>query len=90
MSSNIKGNKVELSTFLSWGKEDIIGYKTEECVGKTFVNFVWCKLCSRHEAGVLSRLKGKVKLSGKAFIDGTHSVTKFQVTFFQANQGLYH
>ena len=29
MADQRKGNKVELSTFLSWGKQNVIGYKTQ-------------------------------------------------------------
>ncbi|XP_057304412.1 uncharacterized protein LOC130641571 isoform X2 [Hydractinia symbiolongicarpus] len=41
-----KGNKVELKTFESWGKSDILGWKTEEKDGKVLVNYVWCKVCA--------------------------------------------
>ena len=40
MASSTKGNKMELSTFKSWGKENIIGYKTEVSKnGKILVNY---------------------------------------------------
>ena len=34
----------ELGTFLSWGKEEIIGYGTFEQQGKQYVNKIWCKI----------------------------------------------
>ena len=37
-----KGHKVAFSTFMSWGKEKVIGFKKECIDGKTFVNFVYC------------------------------------------------
>jgi hypothetical protein len=47
MASKGKDSKVELSTFLSWGKESIIGYKTENVDNRVFVNFAFeCHFCS--------------------------------------------
>ena len=74
--TNSKGNNVNLSTFLSWKNEGVIGYKTEELEGKKVVNFVWCKVCARYKEMILSRLKGSMKTSALAFIDGTNFVTK--------------
>ena len=48
-----KGSKVELSTFLGWGKENIIGYKTTTVDNHTYVNFVWCKVCERNKNAIL-------------------------------------
>ena len=45
--SKTNTNKVvteELETFLSWGKEEIIGYGTFEQQGKQYVNKIWCKI----------------------------------------------
>ena len=49
MASNkiVKGNKVQLSTFLKWDVYDIFGHKIIEEGGSKFVNFVWCKLCAK-------------------------------------------
>ena len=49
MASNkiVKGNKVQLSTFLKWDVHDIFGHKIIEEGGSKFVNFVWCKLCAK-------------------------------------------
>ena len=53
-----KGVTKELGTFLSWGKEEIIGYGTFEQQGKQYVNKIWCKICI-----ILSKLKGAAKKS---------------------------
>jgi hypothetical protein len=39
MANNAKGSNVELSTFLSWGKESIIGYKMQNVENRVVVNF---------------------------------------------------
>lgn len=83
-TSKSKGNRVELRTFQNYGKSDIIGYKTEELDGKEYVNFIWCKVCARNKAGILSHpsLRGNTKKSAVAFIDGTNVVTKHQVDVY--------
>ena len=70
-----KGITKELNTFLSWGKEHIIGYKSEE---------FWCKVCAKHKNEILNdpTLKGVAATAAKAFVRGTNSVTKHQVEFF--------
>ena len=35
-----KGNSVELKTFKSYGVDEILGFKTEEKDGRTYVNFI--------------------------------------------------
>ena len=81
-----KGNSVELGTFRSWGKKKIFGVKTVEDTksGRTMVNFIWCKVCAKHEKAIMSSplVKGSAKNSVQSFIDGTNSVTKFQVCKF--------
>ena len=81
MSSESKGNKVELSTFLSWGKESIIGYKTENVDDRVFVNFAWCKICEQNKNAILvhPNCKGPVRKSVLAYIEGTNYVTKHNV-----------
>ena len=81
MAAARKGNKVELSMFLSWGKQDVFGYKTEELGGKTLVNFVWCKVCATRKEALLnaSNVKDNIKKAIAAFADGTNVVTKYQV-----------
>ena len=76
-----KGKRIEFSTVQKYGKSEIIGYKTEDENGKTFVNFIWCKLCAKHKETILANpaLKGSIKASVKAFVDGTNVVTKYQV-----------
>ena len=74
-----KGNRVEYSTFISWGKESVIGFNKIEENGKSFVVKVWCKICTKHKAKINSRLKGSARTHANAFIGGTTSVTKFQV-----------
>lgn len=76
-----KGNSVELSTFLNYGLTEVIGHKTVETGGKTLVNFVWCKVCSKFkkEISSSSTLKGQAKTSVLAFINGTNTVTKHTV-----------
>ena len=80
MADQRKG-KVELSTFLSWGKQSVIGYKTKDENSKTYVVFIWCKCCVRNKDAILSNLKGSVCTSALAFIEGTNVVTKYQVSF---------
>ena len=78
-----KGSKVELSTFLSWGKENIIGYKTENdaSTNRVLVNFAWCKICARNKNAILvhPNCKGPVKKSVLAYIEGTNYVSKHNV-----------
>jgi hypothetical protein len=65
-----KGSKVELSTFLGWGKESLIGYKTISVDNHTYVNFVSCKVCERNRNAVLvhPNCKGPVKKSVLTYI----------------------
>ena len=77
-----KGNKVLLSTFLKWSVDNIIGYKTIEAGGCTYVYYVWCKVCARNKSSIMQHpnCKGKVKDSLKKYIEGTNFVTKHTVT----------
>jgi hypothetical protein len=73
----IEGSKPiskSLKTFLSWGKEAVIGY-TEE---NGLVVKIWCKICARHKTGFLQDplVKGALNYS---FTEGTCVVTKYQV-----------
>ena len=79
-----KGITNELSTFLSWGKEQIIGYKSEGKDFREIVTKIWCKVCAKHKGEILNNptLKGVAATVVKAFISGTNSVTKHQVEFF--------
>ena len=81
MNQAPKGNRVKVSTFRSWGKEDILGFKTEEKDGVIYVVYIWCKICARNSNAILNHPKctGEAKKSMKAFIDGTNGVTKHSV-----------
>ena len=83
MAAEKKGNSVSTETFKRWGKDNIFGVKTEVDAenGRTMVNFVWCKLCSKHEKAIMSisQVKGSARTAARSFIDGTTSVTKYQV-----------
>ena len=81
MEDQQKAGKVELSFFLSRGKQSVIGYKTKDENSKTYVLFIWCKCCVRNKDAILSNLKGSVCTSALAFIEGTNVVTKYQVSF---------
>ena len=72
-----KGNNVELKTFKSYGVDEILGFKTEEKDGQTYVNFIWCKVCARNEEGIKKHpnLRGNTKMSAMAFIKGTNVET---------------
>ena len=78
-----KGNRVELSTFLTWSVSEIIGYKTVDnaSVSKTYVNHVWCKVCAKNKTKIMNHpsLKGNAKKAALAFVNGTNTVTKYQV-----------
>ena len=80
-TTSSKGQAIELVTFKNYGKESIIGSKTEERKGKTFVTFVWCKLCAKHKTVILSNplCKGSARKSVEAYINGTNSVSKWNI-----------
>ena len=73
-----KGNKVKLLTFNSWRKKSVLGYKTVERDGISYVNFIWCKVCSTNSNAMLNhhKCKGGVTNSVKTFINGMNGVTK--------------
>ena len=81
----VSGNRVEVSTFLSWGKSGIIGHKTEvdSSNSKVYVNFIWCKVCAKHKGRIENNpsLKGSAKTAALAFVNGTKTVTKYQVSY---------
>ena len=62
-----KGNSVEFKTFKSYGVDKILGFKTEEKDGQTYVNFIWYinKVCARNEEGIKKhpKLWGNTKMS---------------------------
>ena len=69
----------EMSTFLSWGKEQIIGYRSEENDFWKTEKKIWCKVCAQHKDEILNdpKLKVDAATAAKAFIN----VTKHQVVF---------
>ena len=75
-----KGNHVELATFLKYPDCNLLGHRTLEKDGKKFVTFIWCKVCAKYKNQLSLTLKGSAKKSALAFIEGTSSVTKHQVS----------
>ena len=50
------GNMVELSTFLTWGKKEVIRHKTLSLPnGKIIVNHIWCKVCAAHKNDIVNQ-----------------------------------
>ena len=74
-------HSVELSTFKSWGKENVIGYEVETINDKHQVTKVWCKLCRRHSKDIQSHptCKGPARKAMLAYVDGTAYVAKCNV-----------
>ncbi len=89
MASESKGSKIDLNTFNKWGKDNVIGYKTIEENGRTYVNFVWCKVCAGNKDSLLSHsnCKGAVKRALNAYINGTTYVTKHNVNRHLEGEG---
>ena len=53
-SKQLSGNMVELSTFWTWGKKEVIGHKTLSLPNsKIMVNHIWCKVCAAHTKTIL-------------------------------------
>lgn len=77
-----KNHKVELSTFRKWGKCDIIGYKTIKENDRTFVNFVWHKVCAEHKEQLQLSLKGNAKILAVAFANGTSNTNSYTKRLF--------
>ena len=75
-----KGNSVELGTFKNWG-HNLIGYKTIQKKEKTYVNFVWCKVCAKHKNALKSNpaCQGQAKIALQKYIEGTNFVSKHTV-----------
>lgn len=77
-----KGSKIDINTFKKWGKENVIGYRTAEENGRTYVTFAWCKVCSRNKDALFvhPNCKGSVKNALKAYVEGTNYITKHNIT----------
>ena len=80
-SEKSKGNTVKLKTFNTWPKTNLIGYKTIEKEGVTYVNFVWCKVCARNEAVIRAdkSCRGEAAEAMLKYVKGTNYVTKHTV-----------
>ena len=81
---SIKGSKVKLATYLKWGCSGVIGHKEVVEDSICFVNFVWCKVCSKNKSCILQHpsVKGASKKAAESFITGTTFVTKNAVSKF--------
>ena len=67
---------------MSWGKQCVFGHETIENENKKrLVNFIWCKVCRKHEQSIRrhSDLKGQGLESALAMACGTNVITKYQV-----------
>ena len=67
------GNAVELSPFNKWGKQKVIGHKTEVVRGKTLVTFIWCEVCRNFRNSTAKKNTGCVV---STMTEGTNNVTK--------------
>ena len=63
----MKGISNDLSTFLLWGKENIIGYKTKGYEGRDHVVEIQWKICAKHKHCLLTDLKRVAVNSAIAF-----------------------
>ena len=81
MDTSFKGEGIsrELSTFLSCGKENAIGYKTKAVIEKEAIVEIWCKVCAKYKSKLRSSVKGAAIQSLKTLICGMNNVTKHQV-----------
>ena len=79
--SSPKGQSIEQTTLKKYGKDSIIGSKTEEKNGKIMVTFVWCKLCAKHKTVILANplCKESAKKSVEAYINRTNCITKWNI-----------
>ena len=68
----------ELSTFLKWGKEGIIGHKIETFESKQYVTKIWCKLCAKYREQIVNHptCRGAPVIAIKAFADGIEEFRK--------------
>ena len=82
-SKQPSGNIVELTTFLTWSKKEVIGHKTMSPPnGKIMVNHICCNVCAAHKNDIVKKLKGNAKQSAQAFIQETNVVI-LEMDFFQ-------
>ena len=76
---------MELPTFLLWGKQNVIGYKTQIKNSKTYATFIWCKCCAQNKNAISSHLRRSTQISALAFIEDTGVITIHQVSFFNSS-----
>ena len=69
MEKPVKGEGIskELSTFLSWGKENVIGYKTKTVNEKKVIVKIWCKVYAEDKNKLISSVKGAAIQSFEGF-----------------------
>ena len=75
-------NKVTLTTYLKWGKDNVLGKKLElniEEDGTKFIVKIWCKVSVKHKLEVLRELKRSAETAALAFLDGTENVKSSNV-----------
>ena len=84
---------IELRTFLSYAKSDILGlgYKTEQVNGRVYVNFCWCKVCAKNKDGIIQNttLRGNTQSSALAFINETNVADKVS-SKYRFNNDIIH
>ncbi|XP_057313455.1 uncharacterized protein LOC130654829 [Hydractinia symbiolongicarpus] len=71
-----KGVTKDLLTFLRWGQNKVIWYKTSKVSGRTRVIEIWCKLCAKHKEKISNGLKGAAVKAGRLFTEKTNVVIK--------------
>ena len=69
---------------LRWQEKERSKTKPSKKKEKHYVNFnnyIWCKVCAKHKDVIMKdpTVKGSIKTSAKAFIDGTNMVTFLRV-----------
>lgn len=75
------GAKVAVATFISWGKQNIIGHEIKEVDNRQYVVFVWCKICRENENAIKLHpsCRGSARAAMLAYVHGTSFVTKCNV-----------
>ena len=74
MPEENSGLTKELKTFLSWGKEEIVGHEDITEHDKTISAEIWCKVYAKFKSQLLDDpvIIGGAKNSLKAFTKGTN------------------
>ena len=66
-------NRVTLTTYLKWGKDNVLGKKITDEEGTKFAVKIWCKVC-KCKSEILRELEGSAKTTVLAFSDRTKNV----------------